>query len=56
MKKEGKNVEGERCLRRRDGRLGFIEEDRAKISKEYMKNIMNEKNHIVETDVVEPVP
>ena len=31
MKKEGKDVEGGRCLRGGDGRLGFIEEDRAKI-------------------------
>ena len=31
MKKEGNDVEGGRCLRGRDGRLGFIEEDRAKI-------------------------
>ena len=31
IKKEGKNVEGGRCLRGRDGRLGFIEKARAKI-------------------------
>ena len=30
MKKEEKDVEGERCLRGSDGRFGFIEEDRAK--------------------------
>ena len=30
MKKKGKDVEGERCLRERNGRLGFIE-DRTKI-------------------------
>ena len=53
MKKE---VEGGRCLRGRDGRLGFIEEDRAKIWKEHMKKIMNEENEwdrVVETDLVE---
>ena len=33
IKKEGKDVEGERCLRGGDRRLGFIEEDRAKIRK-----------------------
>ena len=36
--------------------MGFIEEDRAKIWKEYMKKIMNEENEwdcMVETDVVE---
>ena len=56
MKKEGKNVEEGRCLRGGDGRLGFIEEDRAKIWKEHMEKIMNEENewdHMVETDVVE---
>ena len=49
-------MERERCLRGRDGRLGFIEEDRAKIWKEHMEKIMNEKNewdHMVETDKVE---
>ena len=53
MKKE---VEGGRCLRRRDGRLGFIEEDRAKIWKEHMEKIMNEEDEwdrVVETDLVE---
>ena len=30
MKKEGNDVESGRCLRESDGRLGFIEEDRAK--------------------------
>ena len=36
--------------------MGFIEEDRAKIWKEHMERIMNEKNKwdcMVETDVVE---
>ena len=49
-------MEGGRCLRGGDGRLGFIEEDRAKIWKEHMEKIMNEENewdHMVETDVVE---
>ena len=56
MKKEGKDVEEGRCLRGGDGRLGFIEEDRAKIWKEHMEKIMNEENewdHMVQTDSVE---
>ena len=56
MKKEGKDVEGGRCLRGGDGRLSFIEEDRAKIWKEHMEKIINEENEwdrMVETDVVE---
>ena len=55
MKKEGKDVEGGRCLRGGDGRLGFIK-DRAKIWKEPMEKIMNEENNLdrmVETDVAE---
>ena len=36
-------MEGGRCLRGRDGRLGFIEEDGAKIWKEHMEKIMNEE-------------
>ena len=56
LRRMKKDVEGERCLRGRDGRLGFIEENRAKIWKEHMEKIMNEENewhHMVETDVVE---
>ena len=56
MKKEGKDVEGGRCLRGGDGRLGFTGEDRAKIWKEHMEKIMNKENkwdRMVETDVVE---
>ena len=56
MKKEGKNLEGERCLRGRDGQLDFFEKDRAKIWKEHMERIMNEEekwDQIVETDAVE---
>ena len=48
-----KNVEGGRYLRGRDGRLGFIEKDRAKIWKKHMEKITNEENHLVETDDVE---
>ena len=56
MKKEGKDLEGGRCLRGGNGRLGFIEEDREKIWKEHMEKIINEENkrdHTVETDLVE---
>ena len=43
-KKEGKDLEGGRCLRGRNGRLGSLEEDRAKIWKERMEKMMNEEN------------
>ena len=48
-------MEEGRCFRR-DGRLGIIEADRAKICNDHMENIMNEKNkwdYMVESDVVE---
>ena len=44
MKKEGKDVKGARRLRGREGRLGFIAENRAKIWKEHIEKIMNEEN------------
>ena len=56
MKKERKDVEGGRCIRGSDRRLGFIEEDRTKIWKEHMEKIMNDENEwdrMVETDVAE---
>ena len=56
MKQEGNDVEAGKCLRGRDRRLGFIEEDRAKIWMEHIEKIMNKENewdHTVETDVVE---
>ena len=53
MKKDGKDVEGGRCMRGIDGRLNFSEKDRGKVWKEHMERIMkyeendwdqNEKN------------
>ena len=49
-------MEGERCLRGRDGRLGFIEANRTKIWKEHVEKIKNEENewdHMMETEVIE---
>ena len=49
-------MEGGRCLRGRDGRLGFIEEDTESIWKEHIGKIINEENEwdqMVETDIVE---
>ena len=48
-------MKGGRRLRGSEGRLGFNEEDRAKILKEHIVKIMNKKNerdHMVKTDVV----
>ena len=55
MKKEGKDLEGKRCLRVRDRRLGFIEGDMAKVWKEHVEKIINEGNewdYMMETDVL----
>ena len=44
MKKDGKDVEGGRCMRGSDGRLNFNEKDRGKVLKEHMERTMNEEN------------
>ena len=54
VKKEREDVEGGRCLRRKERQLGFIEEDCAKIWKEHMEKIMNEEkewSQMMETNV-----
>ena len=40
MKRDGKDVEGGKWIKGRDGRIGF----RCKIWKEHMERIMNEEN------------
>ena len=44
MKKDGKDVEGGRCMRGSSGRLNFSEKDRGRVWKEHMERIMNEEN------------
>ena len=39
VKKDGKDVEGGRCMRGIDGRLKFSEKDRGKVWKEHMKEL-----------------
>ena len=56
MKKDGKDIEEDRCMRGKDGRLGFSEKDRKRIWKNHMKEIMNKKNdwnHVTEASMVE---
>ena len=56
MKKEGKDVEGGRCMRGKDGRLYFSERHIGNVWKDHMGEIMNEENywdHVTEVDVVE---
>ena len=56
MKRDGKDVEGGKWIKARDGRIGFSQEDRSKIWKEHMEKIMNEEkawDHKVDVAVVE---
>ena len=56
MKRDGKDVEGGKWIKGRDGRIGFSQEDRCKIWKEHMERIMTEENawdHKVDAAMVE---
>ena len=56
MKRDGKDAEGGKRIKGRDGRIGFSQEDRCKIWKKHMEKIMNEENiwdHIVDAAMVE---
>ena len=56
MKRDRKDVEGEKWIKGRDGRIGFNQQDRWKIWKEHMKRIMSEENtrdHKVDAAMVE---
>ena len=44
MKRDGKDVEGGKWIKGRNGKIGFNQEDRCKIWKEHMERIMNEEN------------
>ena len=44
MKKDGKDIEGGRCMREKDGRLGFSEKDRKRIWKNHFEEIINKEN------------
>ena len=53
-KKNGKDIEGGRCMIGKDGRLGFSEKDRKRIWKDHLKEIMNNENwdHVTEASIV----
>ncbi|XP_074636845.1 uncharacterized protein LOC141894988 [Acropora palmata] len=56
MKKDGKDVEGGRCMKGSDGRLNFSEKDRGRVWKEHMERIMNEEyewDRNVQADLVD---
>ena len=55
MKKDGKDIEVGRCMRGKDGRVGFSEKDRKRIWKNHME-IMNKENdwdHVTAASMVE---
>ena len=56
MKKDGKDIEGGRCMRGKDGTLGFSEKDRKIIWKNHMEEIMNKENdwdHVTAASIIE---
>ena len=56
MKKDGKDIEGGRCMRGKDRKLDFSEKDRKRIWKNHMEEIMNKEkgwDHVTEACVVE---
>ena len=55
MKNDGKDIEGDRCMRKKNGRLSFSEKDIKRIWKNHMK-IMNKENdwdHVTAASMVE---
>jgi len=44
IKKDGRDVEGGRCVRDTNRKLGCTEDDKKRIWKEHMEKIMNEEN------------
>ena len=44
MKKDGKDIEGGRCMRGKDGRLGLSKKERKRTWKNHMKEIMKKEN------------
>ena len=49
IKSDGKDIEGGRCMKRKDRRLDFSKKDRKRIWKNHMEEIMNEEkdwNHV----------
>ena len=56
MKKEASDLAGNNCIRDKNGKAVFAEDDRKKVWKEHMEVIINEKNPwdgMVDVEVVE---
>ena len=55
IKKDGKDIEGGRCMRGKDPRIGFSEKDKKRIWKNHMKEIMikaNDWDHVTAASMV----
>ena len=54
MKKNGKDIEGGRCMTGKDRRLGFSEKDRKRIWRDHVEEITNNENwdHVTEASIV----
>ena len=56
MKKDGKDIEGCRCMRGKYEKLSFSEKGRKRIRKNHMEEIMNKENdwdHVTAASIVE---
>ena len=56
MKKDGKDIEGGRCMKGKNGKLDFNEKDRKRIWKNHMEEIVNKENdwdHVTEASMLE---
>ena len=58
MKKDGKNIKGEKCVKGKHGKIGFGEKNRKRMWKYYVEKIINNKgdwDHMAEAIIEEPV-
>ena len=56
MERDGEDIEGGRCMKGKDGKLGFSENNVKRIQKNHMEENMNKENdkdHIIEASMVE---
>ena len=53
MKNDGKDIEGGRCMKGKDRRLGFSEKDRKRIWKNLMENKENDWDHLTAASMLE---
>ena len=55
IKSDEKDIEGSRCMKRKDRRLDFSKKDRKRIRKNHIEEIMNKEkdwNHVTAVSVV----